>query len=333
MSDPSTTELRVAFWNTWLLAPRFWPGGPRVPGLAGKVAPEVDRRAPLVADAVAGRFDVVALAEVWDPAEQRAISDRWPEAAAVGGVEGRAVRTGSGLLTLVGPGVDLVRSARHRYRSSGDLRDADHLARKGALLTVVGLGPDLPPVEIVSTHLFAGGDLLPRAGHDDHDRHHLVRMEQVDELIGFVEREHDPASPLLVVGDVNVAAWDRDADAHTAAYRDLADHLGRAGLVDLWATHGIGQGPTASFGPDDDLPPDPEEPDRVADLIDDPEPSGGDRIDHLWLSVPDGVAVEVERPRRWAFAGRGVTGGPAGSLSDHLAVSTTLRFGPSADES
>ena len=325
MSEPSA-ELRVAFWNTWLLAPRLWPGGPRIPGLAGKVAPDVDRRAPLVADAVADRFDVVALAEVWDPVEQRAISDRWPEAATATGIEGGGVRTGSGLLTLVGPAADLTRTARYRYRAGGDLRDADYLARKGALLTAVRLHPDLPEVEVISTHLFAGGDLLPRAGHDDHDRHHLVRMEQVDELIGFIEREHDPTCPLLVVGDFNVPAWDHDVDAHTAAYRDLAEHLDRAQLRDVWASHGIGPGPTASFAQEADVPPDPEVPDQVADLIDDASAIAGERIDHLWLSVPDGCSVAIERPRRWAFLGRGVAGGPAGSLSDHLALSVTLRL-------
>jgi endonuclease/exonuclease/phosphatase family metal-dependent hydrolase len=152
-------------------------------------------------------------------------------------------------------------------------------------------------------------------------------MAQVDELVGFIGREHDPASPLLVVGDFNVAAHDPDPTLPdpTVRYRDLAHRLEWAGLRDLWADHGVGPGPTCSFTDEAHLPQDPEEPDRVADDPDGhPLESPGERIDYLWLATPDGLTVEVERPRRWAFHGRDAVGGPAGSLSDHLALSVTL---------
>ncbi len=310
--------MRVAFWNTWLLAPRLWRRGPRVPGLSGWFAPEVARRAPLVARAVAGRFDVAALSEVFEPSELDAVADAWPEAKLVPGPGPKRPRLqGSGLATLVGPDVQLVRADRHDYRSGGDLRDSDTFATKGALLTTIRFDPDLPPLDVISTHLLAGGDLLPIPGANDPRRHHVARMAQVDELIGFIERAHDPAHLLLVVGDFNVQAGTTD-------YDDLAAHLDRAQLRDVWADHGVGPGPTCTFTSADQLPADPDEPDRVAD--DEGSADAGERIDYLWLAAPDDVAVDVdvERPRRWAFAGRGVTGGPAGSLSDHLAVSATL---------
>ena len=53
--------LRLAFWNTWLLAPRLTARGPRIPDLRRWFGPDVARRAPLVGDAIRGRFDVVAL--------------------------------------------------------------------------------------------------------------------------------------------------------------------------------------------------------------------------------------------------------------------------------
>jgi endonuclease/exonuclease/phosphatase family metal-dependent hydrolase len=326
--DP--VEVRIAFWNTWLLAPRLWPTGPRLPGMDGWFAPEVEARAPLVARAVAGRFDVVALAECFERSEQDAVARGWPGSTFVSGpARHGARRQGSGLATLAGPDVTVVRTAKHAYRSGGDLRDSDTFATKGALFVAVRVADGLPPVEVVSTHLFAGGDLFPVPGADDASRHHAARMRQVDELVAFVDAHHDPASPLLVVGDFNVPAHDPDPvlPEPQARYRDLAERLAGIGLVDVWAGHGSGPGHTCTFTDAADLPADPDEPDRVADDADgDPATAPGERIDYLWLASPPGLGVDVERPRRWSFTGRGVTGGPAGSLSDHLALSVTLRL-------
>lgn len=322
-------DVRVAFWNTWLLAPRLWRAGPRMPGMAGWFAPDVEARAPLVARAVAGRFDIAALGECFEPSEQEAVARSWPGATFVTGPQRRGLRPqGSGLATFVAPGLAVVRSASLAYRSGGDLRDSDTFATKGAQLVAVRIAEHLPPVEVVSTHLFAGGDLFPVPGADDDARHHAVRMRQVDELVAFVEEQHDPASPLLVVGDFNVQAHAADPrlPRPDSRYQDLAERLARVGLVDVWAGHGVGAGPTCTFHDAADLPPDPDEPDQVAD---DPEAgpdAPGERIDYLWLASPLGTSVEVERPRRWSFTGRGVQGGPAGSLSDHLALSVTLRL-------
>ncbi|MCU1370267.1 MAG: hypothetical protein JWO77_1461 [Ilumatobacteraceae bacterium] len=322
-------EVQVAFWNTWLLAPRLWPTGPRLPGLAGWFAPDVEARAPLVVEAVAGRFDIAALGECFERSEQDAVARGWPGSTFVAGPQRQgAGRQGSGLATLVAPGAPVVRSARHAYRSGGDLRDSDTFATKGALFVSVRVDDGVPPIEVVSTHLIAGGDLFPVPGAEDPARHHAARMRQVDELVAFVEAHHDPASPLLVVGDFNVQAHDADPALPDpqARYRDLAERLARLGLVDVWAGHGTGPGHTCTFTDPAELPADPDEPDRVADdPDDDPVTAPGERIDYLWLAVPPGRSVEVERPRRWAFAGRGVTGGPAGSLSDHLALSVALR--------
>jgi endonuclease/exonuclease/phosphatase family metal-dependent hydrolase len=328
-SEGASASIRVAFWNAWLLHPRFTHRRRRLPDWGGWFAPHVDRRAPLVAEAVKGRFDVVALGECFERSEQRAVSDAWHDASLVPGPQRfRRRHSTSGLATLVDRHrVELVRVAELHYHRVGDLRDSDVLASKGALLTAVRIHPDLPPVEVVSTHLFAGGELLPLPGARDQARHHAARMAQVDELVGFIGREHDPASPLLVVGDFNVAAHDPDPTLPdpTVRYRDLAHRLEWAGLRDLWADHGVGPGPTCSFTDEAHLPQDPEEPDRVADDPDGhPLESPGERIDYLWLATPDGLTVEVERPRRWAFHGRDAVGGPAGSLSDHLALSVTL---------
>lgn len=339
MPSPSNVSLRVAFWNTWLLAPRLWPGGPRIPfGDKLSLAPDVDRRAPLVGQALAGRFDVAALGECFEASERDAVATGWPQAVVVDGPDrGRFKTTGSGLVTLVDEGrARIVSSARHAYRAGGDWRDSDTLATKGALLVRVAVGEDrtlpavdVPTVDIVSTHLIAGGDLFPVPGHDDQARHHRARMAQVDELVAFIGREHDPADVLLLVGDLNVPAHDPDPTLAGPGdrYQDLAERLTSIGLRDVWADHGIGPGPTCTFTDAADLPPDPAQPDQVVDLPDGgADPAPGERIDYLWLGVPDGVDVAVERPRRWAFPGRPARGGPGGSLSDHLALSAALRL-------
>lgn len=326
----STVPLRVAFWNTWLLRPRLWPGGPAVPGGDRVFAPDVTRRAPLVGEAVRGRFDVCALAEVFEGSEQDAVAAEVPDSHLVRGPGRSGVRvTGSGLMTLVDEDrAEVVAVERHRYRAGGDVRDSDTFASKGALLCRVRVGADRPELDLVSTHLFAGGDLLPVPGADDDRRHHEVRMAQVDELVAFVERHRSPERALLVVGDLNVAAHDPAPTLARPGERldDLRCRLEPLGVVDVWATHGVGPGPTCTFASPEDLPPDPDDGDMVSD---EGTPGSGERIDYLWFAPPSegGATVTVDRPRRWAFPGRPGRGGPAGSLSDHLALSVTLHLG------
>jgi endonuclease/exonuclease/phosphatase family metal-dependent hydrolase len=320
--------VRVAFWNTWLLYPRLW-GGPHLPK-ADKVAPHVTERAPLVGEAIAGRFDVVAMAEVFESSEQRAVAAAWPEAKLTVGPMRRAIKpTGSGLCTLVDPStVSVIDVARLHYRTGGDLRDSDTFASKGALFTRLRLGEGIE-LDLFSTHLIAGGELLSIRGHDDTVRHHAGRMSQLGELLTFVAAERNPANPALIVGDFNVPVHDPEPRLRhdTERYEELRDRMEAAGFADQWAAHGVGPGHTCTFAHAAELPPDPDEPDAVLDdPVADPQTSPGERIDFFWLSVPDGITVDVDRPRRWAFPGRGVRGGRGGSLSDHLALSTTLHL-------
>ncbi|MCU1496469.1 MAG: hypothetical protein JWM47_422 [Acidimicrobiales bacterium] len=322
--------VRVAFWNTWLLRPRLWPGGPPLPVIGDRLAPRVQQRAPLVGAALRDRFDVVALSECFEAPEQAAVLGAWPGAQLVEGPgRGRLRLTGSGLATVIDPvRVSLTHTAVHAYRSGGDLRDSDSYATKGALLTRVRVD-DHAELDVFSTHLIAGGDLLPLPGAEDPARHHAARMRQVDELVSFIERERQPSNPVLLVGDFNVQRHHAALADPAADYDDLSVRLRRIGLEDLWASHGVGPGHSCTFTSPHHLPADPTEPDRLADDPDaDPLAAPGERIDYLWLApATDGsVAVDVERPRRWAFAGRGVRGGPGGSLSDHLALSVTLHL-------
>ncbi len=329
----SNGSVHVVFWNTWLLRPRLWPGGPNLPFNDRIFAPDVGRRAPLVGQALRGSFDVCALAEVFDRREQDAVAVQWEEAEFQPGPAASFPRpVGSGLMTLVDTRrLDVVATAHHAYRSGGDLRDSDTYATKGALFTRVRLEGGAE-VDLVSTHLLAGGEMLPLPGASDHARHHRARMAQVDELVEFVLAERDHANPLLVMGDFNVAAHDRRTpEDPTAYYRDLLAHLAPLELVDLWAHQGVGPGPTSSFRRGDHLPTDPVLPDAVVDTDDDTRAADGpgDRIDYLWYAPPwrrSRTTAVLDRPRRWAFPGRPAKGGPAGTLSDHLALSVDVHL-------
>lgn len=332
MSDSAT--LHVAFWNTWLLRPRLWRDGPPVPGGDRFFAPDVLRRSPLVGAAIRDRFDVAALAEVFETSEQRSVAAAVPHSRSVPGPAAEGWRfTGSGLFTIVDERrVQITETVTMRFRSGGDLRDADTMATKGALLVRLRIGPDLPELDLVSTHLFAGGEFIPFPGAGWRGRHHRVRRAQIEELASFVADHRRPSNPLLLVGDFNVAAYDSDPNlGDTAArYDEMRKILAPLDIVDLWEESGVGPGPTSTFTEPADLPADPADPALVADDADArPDTTRGDRIDHLFLGQPqDGsVTVRAERPRRWAFPGRDAHGGPAGSLSDHLCLSTVLHVG------
>ncbi|MCU1354332.1 MAG: hypothetical protein JWM05_3541 [Acidimicrobiales bacterium] len=331
MGDPRT--LRILFWNAWLLHPRVWPSGPRLPVFRSHFAPEVDRRARAAGRAVAGRFDVAAFGECWDDLDAGVVADAWRRREDVTVVPGPTPAgkrlTGSGLLTVV-DGLAVTRTATMTYEADGQpWRDADALARKGALLVEVDPGPGLPRVEVCSTHLFAGGGWLPAPGHDDQARHHEVRMRQVDELVRFVQAHHRREHVLVLTGDLNVAAVDHTDPADpTARYGELLARLAPLGVVDAWSERGAGRGGTANFFPPTDLPLDPAEPDAV---LDDPDEAGrfpeSVRIDHALVALPGATGgsgrAELGRVERWAFA-RAIRDGAAVPLSDHLGVSVEL---------
>lgn len=345
MAPADAVELRCCFYNAFLLrAARVpLPGRPRYL----HSAPAVDARARELGHRLAGRYDVAALCEVFDQSEQRALVSGWHGR---GGRHGRPrtaagpptflrrvplVKT-SGLLTVV-DGHAVARTATHLYRTRGHrFLDADAWAHKGALLVEVDVGL-AANLEVYSTHLIWGGDLLvPR------ERHHRsavadFRQAQAHELLDFVRRTHRPGNATLVVGDFNI-----DALHPSPAYTDLTGAMGDAGFDDLWLTHGTGPGWTCDLrkAPEVIAVADPDDPDRCLDRAsgedqapaDAPPEDGnkpGKRIDFAWLRRPtgeDGGAVEVRAVRRLAFPREpGVPGyDELPFLSDHLGLHLEL---------
>ena len=68
MADEHERIVRLLFWNAFLLRPRIIPYGPPLPAVGRLAAPAVPERATAIGRTLAGSYDVVALAEVFDPA-------------------------------------------------------------------------------------------------------------------------------------------------------------------------------------------------------------------------------------------------------------------------
>lgn len=329
MADADAAPLRLLFLNAFLLRPvtlgwgrwRWEPGA----------APAVADRACELGEVVAGAHDVVALAEAFRPEDRARVLRAWagrPHQVAVGPEAGwsrpaGATTVSSGLMT-VAAGPAIVRRDTVRFTVRGHrLADADPWAAKGVLLVELDVG--LPGrVELYSTHLCAGGGLLPVGG-DRAAGTDAVRRAQAEELAAFVARTHRPGNLVVVVGDMNVEEHRPGAADPRAAHRDLAAALGAVGLDDLWERLDLGWGPTCGL-------------DATALVAHDPRSAGGSpdhawptggRIDRVFLARPtpaDRVTVGAARLRRRALPRR--AGAPErhrlAHLSDHLGLELAL---------
>lgn len=113
-----------------------------------------------------------------------------------GETEGKYV--GSGLMILSDyPIVAVRRMAFPAFACAG----FDCLANKGALLVRLDIPGAPTPVEVVTTHLNSR-----KASHVPDERSIFAYRRQVEELTGFVRRQHDPRFPLIVAGDFNVGS-------------------------------------------------------------------------------------------------------------------------------
>jgi endonuclease/exonuclease/phosphatase family metal-dependent hydrolase len=301
--------VRVLFLNTFLLRVGRLPSGRWL-----HEKPMVDERADEIGVAVADGYDVVALAEVFHPDEVHrllAAAGVDPDAAARGVLASPpSALTSSGLLSFAGH--PIVRQQAIAYRQRGrKLLDSDAWANKGALMVEVDLG--LPGnLEVYSTHVFFGGDLVRSDARHRSPELPRIRQAQVQELLGFVDAVHRPENVALVVGDFNIDAEGRGPDglAEAGVGVQAAERLRRsfddAGFDDAWALVGEGPGWTCDlveapegFGLDED------DPDHCAEPAPPRRPGQHlSRIDHAYLQRPvpsHRLEVQVDRLRRRPF--------------------------------
>lgn len=300
-SSAADGALRVLFFNTHLL-----------PAIAQSVAGkrgQDDYRTQAIAAAVAP-YDLVGLCEVFEVRRRREIVTAVEKAAGRGVTwvespprSGTSV-IGGGLLLLSrfpleGEPHAHAYTAASRVLTSGF--KADGLAAKGVLHArlLIRAAPPLV-VDCFLTHLES---ISAEA-----------RAVQLQELADFIAEHANPNRPLILMGDLNVAA-DELAAAGGAApsdteYRRLrqALRLGEAPLIDLWpAVH------TARGGTSDAL-------------------AGGEcrRIDYIFLSPPcasGGPQWQAREVRVEPFLDATVA---QGSLSDHAGIACRLDLAPAA---
>ena len=215
------------------------------------------------------------------------------------------------------PELSVVATDTHMYRVRGSMFwDADWWSDKGVVRVLVET-PDGARLDVYSTHLIAGGwGGEPRRP----DRVPAARAAQLDELVGFVERTHDPADALVVTGDFNMEDGGREGERLTSRMSDL-------GLVDAWTAHGKGSGPTADVWAlgDDGFASEPGNPTFCDDGLHHAEAV---RIDYAFVGSGTATTLEVSTVRRraWPRPAEAPEADAIGWLSDHAALHLELEL-------
>lgn len=139
---------------------------------------------------------------------------------------------------------------------------ADGYAAKGVLHARIARSPEQKDqfIDVFITHMEAREDAL--------------RPSQYKELAAFMAEHHDPAQPVLVMGDFNTHGNPEDQDDKDSPYNlllsDLRGAVPAQDLLDLWpALHGRELGGTNEQESSDE----------------------GNRIDYIFLSNPKGAAL------------------------------------------
>lgn len=227
----------------------------------------------------------------------------------------------SGLLTVIPGPYSLIGYNREKFNNEGDKkRDADAWSNKGIVLAVVDTGFNTK-FELYSTHLIYGGDFHDISPQDRMD----VQREQIDQLVSFIQRTHNPTNFILVAGDFNL-------DAGSGYYEELRGRMeDRLELEDVWTRYAQSRYGSRLGKTDNPAACEWEHgrdfaDDGIGGAVDD---SG--RIDYIFVQKPcdsHDITIDVSRPRRRLFHPDPSLPGydHIQYLSDHIGLELSLFF-------
>lgn len=197
--------------------------------------PLLAERTEEIGSALSGRFDIMALSEVFLPKTQERIvahlgrgADVYFGPGPLSASPGEFAALGSGLFTVT-VGRRIVKASDRKQdqlvfsERGSKWKDIDAWSNKGALRTVVDVG--VGNIEVYNVHtMYGGGSLFTRNYPDMID----LRLEQVRELMEFYRGRHDPRNVCVITGDFNL-------DAQTPEiYGELTRIMTAHGFFDAW---------------------------------------------------------------------------------------------------
>lgn len=290
--------------------------------------PALKARAREIGSVIANEYDIAALCELFSEEEQRLISaalTRDGEPHIARGPDGGFVVATSGLFTI---SIDSIsRTQKHVFNERGNrCRDFDAWVNKGVLLAEIDLGFPRGKLEVYSTHLLAGGNILSK------EERLKIQLKQVDELVAFVTQTHHPENVMIIVGDFNINAQEASEFRIDGVPGTPLSHLSRKlnaiDMQDIWVLRNGTLGLTANLQVDSGIC----IPDRTDQRYCDDSAkrqASGARVDYVFVErqkPTHAFLVDFTRPRRVRF--ERPANAPDRSkipfMSDHLGLDITI---------
>lgn len=303
-------------------------------------APMIPQRASEIAWICQDRYDCIALCEVWtDQFRDQILKSMNPPyplwaIGPGGGTRRKYIDLGvvevdvltiellcSGLLTMNPGYYPRIGNESEKFNDEGsETRDADAYANKGILKVTVETGFNTK-LEIYSTHLLKGGDFQDLSAQDRIS----IQAGQIDQLVNFIGKTHEPSNFIIVAGDFNV-------DAAGGYYEELRTRLeDKLGLEDVWTyyaqkRYGARAGNTDSSSA---CQADPACSEFADDNVGAETINDNGRIDYIFVQKPSDshdINVDIARPRRKHFPRDPSSPGydQISNLSDHAGIELKL---------
>ena len=271
-------------------------------GVAGEVIEDKAKK-PAVSERATelGRYinfhkmDISILCEVFEKnVRKKIVRDEFNQMYIVSQIA-ESTTDSSGLVNFVNK-LDIKSKPKKYFHEFKAEEGSDVFAAKGILMTVLDFGLGESSLEVYSTHLNAGGG-------------GTTRIAQLEELVRFFNKVHNPINPVIFSGDFNIGVYE-DND-----YSELNQKLNSLNLIDLWEARNKIDGKTTPgytsgirriphligktdederFYKDEVSPNQPNEVKVNGELQ-------ANRIDYIWVSKPSpyhSFYLDFTRPRR-----------------------------------